>query len=294
MSPDVALAVCRFGHDAAALALWGVFAFLWALVPQPVATPVVDQLAGFRVTSIAITVITTLAALPLQAAMIGNGWPDAIDVSTLRAVLFETSVGTAWIVQCLAAMMLALTVVRPAGLRCGATALASGLVVASIALSGHAAMHEGALGLAHRLNDVTHLLAGGAWVGALVALRPLLRALDDPKLRQDAGLALWRFSTAGHWAVALVIGTGVANTALVLQRWPLDWTSPYQALLSAKIGLVLVMTTIALVNRYVIVPRMAASRHSAIGALQRGTLFEIALGLIVIALVSIVGLLEPS
>lgn len=65
-------------------------------------------------------------------------------------------------------------------------------------------------------------------------------------------------------------------------------------MLAGKIALVVVMTSLAIVNRYVLVPRMARARGSSILALRQATLAEIALGAVVVGLVSVFGLLEPS
>ena len=238
-------------------------------------------------------VATTAAALPLETALIGEGWPAALDPTTIREVLFETSVGRAWQAQAVAAVLLGLTLAAPPGRRPTATALASGLLLAGLALTGHAAMHEGWLGVGHRFNDAVHVLSGGAWLGALVPLLPILRALGDPEQRRDAETALARFSTAGHGVVALVILSGVINTILVLGRWPTDWSSPYQAILAAKIALVAAMVCLAIGNRYGFVPRMASHRADAVRAIRTGTIAEMALGLSVIGLVSVFGMLEP-
>lgn len=294
LDPEAALAIYRFLHDGATMFLWGAFAFLWALVPVGLAETVGGRLSSMRTVAVVVSVATTVAALPLEAAAIGNGWSDAIDPATIWAVLFQTSVGPALMAQMVAALLLAATLALPLRMRSRGTAVASGLLLATLALTGHAAMHEGVLGVAHRINDAVHVLAGGAWLGALVPLMPLLRALHDRSTSHDAGIALRRFSSAGHGAVAIVIMTGVLNTALVLGRWPTDWSSPYQAMLAGKIALVVVMTSLAIVNRYVLVPRMARARGSAILALRQATLAEIALGAVVVGLVSVFGLLEPS
>lgn len=294
MEPDAALAICRCLHDGAAMVLWGAFGFLWTLVPAGFAGAIGRRLSRARTAAIGVACATTLAALPLETAAIGNGWPDALDRGTVSVVLFETSVGSAWIAQAGASLLLAVTLALPAGMRLGATALASGLLLTTLALTGHAAMHEGGLGAAHRLNDAVHVLAGGAWLGALLPLLPLFRALDDPSGSHDAGLALRRFSTAGHLAVATVIVTGIANTMLVLGRWPTDWSIPYQALLATKMFLVLGMTAVALCNRYVLVPVMSHDGGGALRALRQATIVEMVLGAAVIGLVSVFGLLEPS
>ena len=54
-------------------------------------------------------------------------------------------------------------------------------------------------------------------------------------------MALRRFSRLGHAAVVIVLATGLVNTWLVLDMWPLDASSSYKKLLLAKIALVTVM-----------------------------------------------------
>ncbi|MET1028898.1 MAG: CopD family protein [Dongiaceae bacterium] len=108
------------------------------------------------------------------------------------------------------------------------------------------------------------------------------------------GVALRRFSTAGHIAVMLVIASGVINTILILGRWPIDWSSPYQALIACKIAVVVVMVGLAIVNRYGLVPGLSRQRPDALRAIQLGTIAEITLGLCAVGLVSVFGMLEPS
>jgi copper resistance protein D len=293
-SPEVALAVCRFLHEASAMLLFGAFAYLATLVPRDLACVVGRRLRSARVILIALAAATTAAALPVKTALIGDGWPDAFDPTATRAVLFETSVGGAWQAEAGAALLLVATLAASAPYRQAATALAAGLLVASLALTGHAVMQEGWLGMAHRVNDAVHVLSGGAWLGALVPLLPILAMLNDPERCGAAEMALRQFSTAGHVAVALAILSGVINTILVLGRWPTDWSSPYQTMLAAKIALVVAMVCLALVNRYRFVPRMAAHRRDAAGAIRSNTIAELTLGLGVIGLVSVFGLLAPT
>jgi putative copper resistance protein D len=123
---------------------------------------------------------------------------------------------------------------------------------------------------------------------------PTLAALDDPKRGRDAAIAVARFSSAGHLAVALVILSGVINTLLVLGRWPTNWSSPYQAMLGVKIALVATMIALAIVNRHRFLSRMAAHRPDVVRAVRRGTIAELVLGLCAIGLVSVFGMLEPA
>jgi putative copper resistance protein D len=179
--------------------------------------------------------------------------------------------------------------------RFGLIALTSAMLLASLGLIGHAAMQTGLVGALHRLNHAVHLLAAGAWLGSLPPLALCLRHCGgDSGLRAEAGAALRRFSGLGHAAVALVVATGMVNTALTLGVWPIDFSSPYQALLAAKIAIVATMIAIALFNRYVLTPRIGREPHAALRALSIATLTEIALGLIALALVSVFAILAPT
>lgn len=273
--------------------LWGCSAFVSALVPAPISKRIWPKFTGFLLAAAIAAAFTTAMALPLEAAMIGNGWVDAANAGTIHDVLFDTTVGWAWQVQALSSVLLCATFLAPHRMRPTMLPLAAGLGLVCLALTGHAAMHQGGLGLVHRINDIVHLLAAGGWLGALVPLLPILRLLEVEECRRDAALALRRFSNIGHAAVGLVILSGLVNTALILGRLPTDWASPYQALLASKIAVVACMTALAIVNRYVFVPWMGRRLPRALDAIRIGTMAEIALGVIAIACVAVFGMLEP-
>ncbi|AYG57464.1 copper resistance protein CopD [Rhizobium jaguaris] len=293
IDPNTALEASRFFHDASLMLLWGASAFLCLLVPKALADRVWRMFGAAPFLIALIAGLATIAALPLEAATIGNGWSDALNAGTIHDVLFETTVGQAWQAQAAAALILLLAFLLRRDWRHPGVALGSGLGLAALTLTGHASMHEGWLKLAHRSNDVLHVLTGGGWLGALVPLIPILRLLNTPDCRAEALLALRRFSTAGHGAVALVIASGIVNTMLVLRRLPTDWASSYQALLAIKIALVACMSLLAIVNRYIFVPRIRHDRARALSAIRLGAIAEILLGIAVIALVAVLGVLEP-
>ncbi|QND52849.1 copper homeostasis membrane protein CopD [Phyllobacterium sp. 628] len=293
MNPEAALILCRFVHNVSALFLWGAFAYVTLLVPEDLAFDIGQRLQISRNIAIITAVLTTALALPLQAGLIGDGWIDAVDITTIRAVLLETSVGHGWLIQAIAALLLLPALLLPLRKAHKVTVAASGLLLAGLAFTGHATMQEGWTGFAHRINDIVHVLSGGAWLGALVPVMLVLRNLRQPELRDEAQSALMRFSRAGHIAVALVIASGLINTFLVLGRFPTDWSSSYQALLALKIILVAILVGLAIINRYVFVPRMRIHESSSVRAIAYGTIAEIALGFVVIGLVAWFGMLEP-
>jgi copper resistance protein D len=168
------------------------------------------------------------------------------------------------------------------------------LLLASLSLTGHAVMQNGVAGALHRLNDALHLLSAGAWVGGLLPFILCLNRFDNPALEPQALLATRRFSTFGHFIVALVIVTGIVNVALTLHVAPIPFASPYQTLLSAKILIVGMMIATAVANRYVLVPRLTGEGGRPVRKLKINSVAEIALAIVVIALVSAFGLIEPN
>ncbi len=292
MKPDVALILCRFLFDGAALFLWGASAYLSALVPAELARWTDRRLGAPIRVAVILLAATTAVLLPVRAAAIGEGWPDALSPELLQSMLLETSIGQAWIVQAvLTALLLVVMFASPARYRLGGRALCAGLLLAGLTISGHAAMNDGWLRTVHRLNDAVHLLAAGAWIGALAPVLVILHGLNDEQRQRDARVALMRFSTAGHVAVALALLSGAVNTFLIVGGFPLDWSLDYQRLLCIKLALVALMIALALANRYIFVPRLARGR--SLTALAWATRAEIFLSFCIVALVAWFGTLQP-
>ena len=290
---DAALAVDRCAYYGAAIFLFGAGAFLRALAPRRLGDAIAPCLRLPAAAAVVLAVTATAAWLPLEAGAIGGSWRAGFDPSTLEAILFGTSLGPVWMARAgLCVLLVSCLLARPAGW--GGLASVSALLLVNLAFSGHAAMDEGARGAFHIANHALHLLAGAAWLGGLVPLLPCLTALRHPWLGRDAARALRRFSAAGHAAVALVLVTGVIDTVLVLGRWPIHWSSPYEALLAAKIGLVGVMISLAVINRYRLTPRIGSEGAAAISAIRRHAMAELALGACVLALVAVFGQLDPT
>ena len=104
---------------------------------------------------------------------------------------------------------------------------------------------------------------------------------------------MMRFSFIGHFVVAAIVATGIVNIALISGHAPWPPTTPYRALLDVKIAVVAVMIGLAIVNRYALVPRLKASAN-ALSALRAISLVNVALGTLVVALVSVFALLDPA
>jgi putative copper resistance protein D len=289
---DQALIICRLLHYGSAILLFGIAIFQSALAPTGLKEALASPLRAIFTGALAAALITTAAWLFLISGQMAGDWAGAWTPSTWYAVLADTEFGQIWRYRLAGVILLCglFLARRPASWR-GEMALST-LFLASLGLIGHAAMLDGVEGWVNRGSQIVHLLASGFWLGSLVPLLLCLRKLSDAAEREGAGTALRRFSGAGHFAVGIVLATGIVNTRLVLDRWPVHFSSLYQTLLAVKIGLVVTMICLALVNRYIFVPRLKSS-DGALGALRASTITEIILGVGVIGLVSVFGTLPP-
>jgi copper resistance protein D len=291
-SLDWASASARFGLYASLIFLFGVMAFRVIFAPGALGSAVAEGFRGWTLLAAVVVVVSIAAFLPLLAGSITGDWSGAVDDVTLSALLATPNIGFVWFVRInLAGLLLIWLYFQPAG---GVGPfLVAALLLASLALSGHAMMREGLLGWFHLANHVVHILSASLWLGSLPPLLACLKASRREACRAEAMAALKRFSWLGHIAVACVLVTGTVNVWLILGQWPLDWTSLYQILLAAKIALVALMAGTALINRYVFTPRIGMDAEAALKSIARGTVVEIMLGAGVLALVAMFGLLEP-
>ncbi len=271
----VALGLVEWLHITAAMLLFGGEAFLAVLVPDELASRLAPARRRSVLPAAALLAVTGLAWALLEAGLMAGDVAAVADPATLATVLFGTAFGHVWLVHLGLVAILAGALVAQA--RRPMTAVLAGLALATIGLVGHAAMHTGVLGLAHRANLTLHLLSAGAWLGALVPLLGVMRCLGEPEQRSGAVVALRRFSSVGHGIVALVLVTGTLNTALMLGTLLPDATSLYGRLLLGKIALVAAMVWLAVWNRYVLVPSLPSNPQAA-QSLRRLTALNVALG----------------
>lgn len=288
-----ALALCRFAHLMGAILTFGMSEYLWVYAPQRLRLALTPAVRPLAIIMSLIALVSAIVWLQLEAASMADDSSAALDPGTIGAVLTDTAFGHAWAAHLvLAAALVAVLLFGPRD-RWGATLLASAALLASLGLVDHAAMQTGAEGVLHRANDAAHLLTAGAWIGGLVPFAMCLHAYRRDELRKDAVQAMMRFSFWGQFMVAAIVLTGVVNIALTSGHPPIPPTTPYRALLVAKLLIVAVMISLAVFNRFILAPRLKASA-TALAALRATSIAEIALGFIVVALVSVFGLLDPA
>jgi putative copper resistance protein D len=245
-----------------------------------------------------------LVALAMQTS--GHGAVEVIRDGTAWTVLRTTTIGHAMSVRLvpaalLAALLCAISPARPQPLRWTLAALLAVAFTLSLVHSGHAAATRGWFGTLHRAADGLHLVAAAAWLGGLVPLAVLLAAARRGALSlATAAVATTRFSRVGATSVATLVATGIANGVILVGSVPALIGTDYGRLLLLKVALFVAMLALAAVNRLRLTPRLLlAADASANGGhvlrpLIRNSVFEIALGLAVLALVGVLGTLSPG
>ncbi|MDC9615322.1 CopD family protein [Xenorhabdus khoisanae] len=280
---------CRFSHFVVVMLMFGLSLFTVMLTSGHFSRLMGERLrVGIQISTV-LALITSIIWFVVQAGLMGDGWHD-IYVPDIWLAVLGTSFGQVWQWQLLVAifavggLFLSNTKVRNLLLLSSAVILLS-----SHAFIGHAAMYEGNIGLLLQANQVVHLLSAGYWFGGLwpflLCLQFLrLKKAPEANLYRDstylingthagdidsskniaAGLyaesmaAMRKFSLYGHFAVFLVIVTGIVSSVILIPGWPVfnRAISEYQSMLWLKIVLVTGMVLLALINRYILVPKL--------------------------------------
>jgi copper resistance protein D len=307
------LVIVRAFHLASTLLLAGTIMFR-CFVAAPVfrtkASGALEDDVAARLTRIvwaalAVAMLSGLAWLVLVAAEIaGSSAADAVSDGVAWSVLTQTAFGDAWMFRL--AMAALLTVLLLMGKQNPGFAFASDIIgallaaglAASLAWAGHAAATEGLDGTIHLASDAMHLVAAGAWLGALWPLSILLdraRQAAGPASAAIAYQATRRFSILGMLSVAAILASGAVNTYEILGIAAFSLDSDYNRLLLAKIGLFAAMIAIAAVNRRRLTPRLAdeSDHRRAMRQLQLNSLTEAGLGFLIVVIVAMLGRIAP-
>jgi putative copper resistance protein D len=138
--------------------------------------------------------------------------------------------------------------------------------------------------------DALHLLCAGFWVGGLIVLAPevLAKPRDLPKL-----IALLRlFSRWGVASVAVLIAAGILNGIFILDM-PMRWNGVYMTWLAVKIMLAAVMATLALTNRFHVLPGLEHGDKDAADTIPITVIAELSCAMLILLIVGFLGLTAP-
>ncbi|WP_342324937.1 copper homeostasis membrane protein CopD [Kosakonia sp. BYX6] len=279
----------RFIHFATLMLIFGCALFSAWLAPRELRRLLTQRFHILQRYCLWLCAASAIMMYAVQGGMMADGWPDV-----WRPVVWMAVVGTqsgtilAWqiiiaLLTLIAALLQPMQQKRLVLLVAIQFLLAAGL--------GHAAMRYGVMGVVQRGNHALHLLCAAMWLGGLLPVLFCMQ-LASGQWRQPAIAAMMRFSRYGHLAVAGVLLTGMINTLLIQGLvWP--WHSGWGRMLLLKCALVALMVAIALVNRYVLVPRLSLDNEAAQQRFISLTRAEVGLGALVLAAVSLFATWEP-
>ena len=156
------------------------------------------------------------------------------------------------------------------------TALLAALVL-TISGSGH----PGVQGVWSVVIDIAHLAAVGLWVGALMVI-----VLDRARWLADAAV-VGKFSRMAGFAVPVIVGTGVAQTLMIVGD-PLTLVDyRYGRMLLVKISLVVVIVALGGVSRRIL-------RNYGADRLGASMTVEAAVGAAIIAITAVLTGVPPT
>ena len=305
------LAAARAVHFASTAVVMGAALFQYLVAEPAFRTAAIGGSASaqaYRATlatilwiGFALAVLSGAAWLLALAAEIGGSLPVVVSEGVAWVLLTETQFGHLWMARAFLAGLLfcALWLGKPSDagtrFRQGLTTVTAMCLMGSLAWSGHAAASPGVIGDIHLIADVLHLVAAGAWLGGLLPLSLLFVLAirqTDPSLASTLQIATRRFSTLGLLSVGTLFATGLVNTWMLAGSLAALLETDYGRLLLLKIALFVAMVAIASINRLRLTPGLP--KTEAVHRLDRNTRVELVLGLMIIAIVSVLGLLSPA
>ncbi|HVV61528.1 MAG TPA: copper homeostasis membrane protein CopD [Pseudolabrys sp.] len=234
----------------------------------------------------------------LTANILGEPLLDVCTRGDFWTVLGSTRFGFVCCVRLSLAVLLALALIPPtSATRSPWNAillLLAGALLVAPAWIGHAGATPGTAGDIHLASDILHLLAAGAWLGALPPLAMLIahaRRAHNRTWEKITSVAVHRFSLIGVASVATLLASGIVNSWNLIGSVNNLIATDYGRIVLLKIGLFAAMVGIATVNRFYLTPRLADA--DAARQLQYNSVAETGLGLAALLFVGVLGTMQP-
>ena len=305
MSDSVSIAL-RFGLYVDLMLLFGLALFgLYSLKGQERISGAVLPFRSMLTGAALLGALFSIASMVMMASAM-SGETDFAELRPhIEMMVFETNVGLAWVVRIVALVVGGLALMlnqRAPGFSLLIASFAGAIALASLAWSGHGAMDEGDRRYWHFITDISHLLASGAWFGALVALALMakINVLQTEERIRLLARSVRQFEGVGAVIVAVITVTGIVNYLFIVGPTLDDvLLSTYGILLSIKIALFAGMLVLAALNRFHLGPFLERSLREgqyrvAANTLRRSVVVELAAAVLIVGLVAWLGTLSPE
>jgi putative copper resistance protein D len=284
-------------------------AFRQALAVQELQARLDRRLLALAWSSLLVATATGAAWLVILASqMSAMPLTAVVQSGVVKIVLTQTRFGEDWLIRAALVVVLACCLAVQSHTRRRLAAwiglLAAAAFIASLAWAGHgAAAEQLPFDSIHLPADILHLLATGAWLGALLPLVLMLAEVGrdgSPEAVAVARAATLRFSTIGLTSVGTLLVTGIVNTWFLSGSIPALLGTQYGQLLLVKVALFATMIAVASLHRRRFIPILTAVasetalRLRAVRQIGRNASFEASIGVFVLAIVGIIGTLPPG
>jgi copper resistance protein D len=285
MEPAANLVLVRFLYLGSVMIVFGAILFqLYASSDQSTAR----QLAMPRSLCVMLAFVSlATAVIWLLIFATSLGGTDNLP-GTVYALLFSSQLGPFWLVRpSLVTLLLFFAITgRPQFV-----ASAALIILLAEGGSGHGAGN----GLVGPSLHAVHAVSAAAWIGGLVALMRVLAAGTTGRIpRRVVADLLEQFSRMGILIVLLLAATGAAMTWLILGDIPSS-RNDYGKILLLKIALFALMVGLALINRFLLLPRLSSSTGGpALRKLSAAIVLEQIAGAGVLLAVAVLGLMDPN
>jgi len=228
------------------------------------------------------------------AGMSGSSLRDALSLQLFTLVIEQTPPGQVWVFRFIVGVVLGIVLCFTRRRWAWILAAWIGAVfTASIAWLGHAGASEDRQRVIMLTADVAHLMAVSAWPAGLLPFALLLRRRVKAGALRAASLAARRFSAMSLIAVAVITASGLVNASFLVGSFHALFATDYGRFLSVKLALFVTAAALGAWNLLIHEPRLETD-PDAIGAMTRKVWIEIVLGMLIVAVVAILGTLPPG
>src|SRR5476649_118554 len=87
--------LCRFIHFASLMQIFGISVMVILLAPRSFSSTLLRQNEHLMMISAVLAALTSVVMLAIQAGLMGNGWPDCLNLNVWLLVL-TTTFGEVW------------------------------------------------------------------------------------------------------------------------------------------------------------------------------------------------------
>lgn len=237
--------------------------------------------------SAACALLAGVAWLAMESAVIAGADNVSTTMQALPVVALRTQYGQWFVLRC---VLLIVLLVMPLSRRVGfvAAILLAGIALAVQPLLGHAGAMGGNVGRELIASEIVHLAAAGAWLGGLLPLFIAVSFLPH----EDAARMCCNFTPIGLSAVLLLAGTAVVQVATLMGGLPGLFGTAYGHVALVKLGLFVLLLTLAAINRLVLTERMAQGGSRS--HMRVSIAGEMALGALVVIVAAFLSSLTPG